>query len=222
MVGRSTYNLLRSVIAAAKPTDKTFEQLVEVLSAHYSPKPTEVMQWFRFNSRKRQDSETIANYVAELRRLAEFCSYGDALDKMLRDRLVWGVRDNAECRNRGEEPSRDAPKESVHFVKKQHQQQNAHSSGPGNCTQCGRRGHHSVDCPYTNFVCRGSHRWGHLQQMCRSTSGNPNPIKTPRSEKKHKSSVKQVEESEESETEADGLRLSWRDPQATNQGTTPC
>ena len=51
------------------------------------------MQQFRFNSRKRQESETIANYVAELRRLAEFCNYGDALNKMLRDRLVWGVRD---------------------------------------------------------------------------------------------------------------------------------
>ena len=41
--------------------------------------------------------------------------------------------------------------------------------------------------------------------MCRSTSGNPNPSNTPRSDKKHNAGVKQVEESEESEAEVDGL-----------------
>ena len=93
LVGRSAYNLLRSLIAPAKPTDKTFGELVSVLTKHYSPKPTEVMQRFRFNSRVRREGESIADYVAELRKLAEFCNYGDSLDKMLRDRLVWGVKD---------------------------------------------------------------------------------------------------------------------------------
>ena len=92
-MGRSAYNLLRSLIAPAKPTDKTFGELVSMLTKHYSPKPTEVMQRFRFNSRVRRDGESIADYVAELRKLAEFCNYGDSLDKMLRDRLVWGVKD---------------------------------------------------------------------------------------------------------------------------------
>ena len=35
----------------------------------------------------------MAAYLAELRRLAEHCNYGDTLDKMLRDRLVWGIND---------------------------------------------------------------------------------------------------------------------------------
>ena len=35
----------------------------------------------------------MAAYLADLRRLAEHCNYGDTLDKMLRDRLVWGVND---------------------------------------------------------------------------------------------------------------------------------
>lgn len=29
--------------------------------------------------------------MAKLRKLAKFCNYGDALNKMLRDQLVWGV-----------------------------------------------------------------------------------------------------------------------------------
>ena len=60
-----------------------------VLTEHYNPQPSEVMQRFRFNSRSRKAGETVAAYVADLRRLAEFCNYG-----MLRDRLVWGINDD--------------------------------------------------------------------------------------------------------------------------------
>ena len=51
------------------------------------------MQRFRFNSRSRHSGESVAAYLAELRRLAEHCNYGDTLDLMLRDRLVWGIND---------------------------------------------------------------------------------------------------------------------------------
>ena len=80
IVGRSTYNRLLSLIAPAKPTDKMCEELVKVLTVHYSPKPTEVMQCYRFNSGKKQEGETIVNYVTELKRLAEFGNYGDTLN----------------------------------------------------------------------------------------------------------------------------------------------
>jgi len=43
VVGHSSYTLLRSLIAPAKPAEKTFKELVEVLSKHYSPQPTEMM-----------------------------------------------------------------------------------------------------------------------------------------------------------------------------------
>ena len=102
---------------------------------------------------------------------------------------------------------RETVKESVHFVKKQHQQQNVQSSGPGNCIRCGKSGHRSANCPYENLVCRKCHRRGHLQRMCRSTSRNPNPSNTHRSDKKHNTGVRQVEESEESKAEVDGLWL---------------
>ncbi len=63
IVGRSAYNLLRSLIAPARPAAKTSEELVEVLTAHYSPRPTEVMQRFRFNSRAKKEGESIADYM---------------------------------------------------------------------------------------------------------------------------------------------------------------
>ena len=33
----------------------------------------------------------MAAYLTELRRLVEHCNYGGTLDKMLQDRLVWGI-----------------------------------------------------------------------------------------------------------------------------------
>ena len=99
VIGPAPYKLLRSLIAPTKPTDKTFEELVAVLTKHYSPQPSEVMQRFRFNSRSRKEGESVAAYVAELCRLAEFCNFGTTLDKMLRDQLVWGIKTTASKRS---------------------------------------------------------------------------------------------------------------------------
>ena len=51
-----------------------------MLMEHYSPRP-KVMQRFHFNSRARKEGESVAEYVAELRKGAEFCNYGDSLNK---------------------------------------------------------------------------------------------------------------------------------------------
>jgi len=81
-------------LAPVKPSDQTFEQLVDVLKKHYAPPPLEVMQHFRFNSWTRKPGESVATYVAELRTLAEYCNFADTLEKMLRDRLVTGISDD--------------------------------------------------------------------------------------------------------------------------------
>ena len=93
VIGPAPYKLLRSLLAPAKPKEKKYDELVAKLTEHYSPTPSEVMQRFRFNSRSRQAGESVAAYVAELRRLAQYCNYGDTLNKMLRDRIVWGIND---------------------------------------------------------------------------------------------------------------------------------
>ena len=51
------------------------------------------MQCFKFNTRTRKDNESVATYVAELKRLGEHCEFGDKLNEMVRDRLVCGVND---------------------------------------------------------------------------------------------------------------------------------
>ena len=92
--GASTYQLIRSVVSPAKPTEKTFDELVTLLREHYFPKPSVTMQRFVFNSRSRKQGESVTTFVADLRRLSEYCEFGDSLVEMLRDRLICGINND--------------------------------------------------------------------------------------------------------------------------------
>ena len=65
--------------------DKTYTELVGILKEHYSPKPSEMVQRFSFNSQFRQPEESASTFVSELQSLAKFCNFGTALEDMLRD-----------------------------------------------------------------------------------------------------------------------------------------
>ena len=45
----------------------------------------------KFNTRNRRSDENIDQYVTELSRLANDCSYGELLEEMIRDRIVFGT-----------------------------------------------------------------------------------------------------------------------------------
>ena len=88
-----TYQLIRNLVAQKKPTEETLVALVKLVETHHSPQPSVTVHRFKFNSRTQADGETVATFVAELRRLSEHCKFGNQLDQMLRDRLLCSVRD---------------------------------------------------------------------------------------------------------------------------------
>ena len=92
VIGGKTYALLGSLLAPEKPKDKTFEQLSDVLQKHFEPKPVVIVQRFHFHRRNQAPGETVAEYVAELRRLATHCKFEGYLEEALRDRLVCGLK----------------------------------------------------------------------------------------------------------------------------------
>ena len=90
-VGSKAYHTLRALVQPSKPNEKTYTECVSALKTHFSPKPTEIVQRYRFYTCSQQASETIAQFVAKLRQLSDGCNFKE-LDNMLRDRLVVGVR----------------------------------------------------------------------------------------------------------------------------------
>nr|XP_054759433.1 uncharacterized protein LOC129265467 [Lytechinus pictus] len=92
--GASTYKLMSSLAAPRKPGEVEFKELVKLMTDHRDPKPSVIVQRFKFNSRSRRPDESLSTYIAELRRLANECKFGTILEEMLRDRIVCGVADD--------------------------------------------------------------------------------------------------------------------------------
>ena len=82
-MGEKVHKLMSSLILPAKNNDKSFGQLVEVMRGHLCPLPSEIVQRHKFNSRIRQDGESVAVYVSELKALAQYCNFGETLEVIL-------------------------------------------------------------------------------------------------------------------------------------------
>ena len=90
-MGVKPYKLLSNLVAPRKAGECSYTEIVDVLKNHHNPRPSTIVQRFKFNTRVRGASESIRTFVAELKKLSEFCEYNDSLEEMLRDRLVCGI-----------------------------------------------------------------------------------------------------------------------------------
>ena len=95
VIGPRTFKLLTNLITPAKPGDKTYTELVEVLTDYFIPKQSEIVQRSKFYSHLRKPGENMLSYVPELHTLAELCNFGLTLDVMILNRLICGVNDDS-------------------------------------------------------------------------------------------------------------------------------
>lgn len=87
---------------------------MKALTQHLSPEPSEIYETFRFQSLKQNEGESVADYLAELRRIADHCGFGDALDNNLRDRFVIGRCEKTVQRILLAKPKKLTQKEAQH------------------------------------------------------------------------------------------------------------
>ena len=181
-VGASTYALLRSLVAPSKPGEKSFAELITALSNHFQPAPSPIVERFKFHSRSRKPGESVADFVAELRRLSEHCKFENTLNDMIRDRLVCGINDDALQKRLLAEPdltyekavklakSHETATQNVEDLKTQPPQTVGRLDNPRSdvtCYRCGRKGHIATKCHVDkDVVCHGCRRKGHLKRAC--------------------------------------------------------
>ena len=84
--GATTYKIIRNLVEEDKLDTTSYEDIVKLVKDHFDPAPSAIMQRYKFNTRTRDEGESVAAYVAALRDIAQHCEY------MLRDKLVCGVR----------------------------------------------------------------------------------------------------------------------------------
>ena len=145
----------------------------------------------------------MADYVAELRKLALHCQFGPYLMEALRDRLVCGLRSETqqkcllaeheltfdrvlaiaqsmEAADRDSHTLRGCNTQpgAVALVSQQHpfQRTPVDSSRVKECYRCGSLAHIASHCRFRDTICHNCLKKGHIAKVCRSrplTMGRP-------------------------------------------------
>ena len=181
---------------------------------------------YLFNKRIQEPGETYDQYLTELRKIAEGCEFDNITpDEILRDRLVFGIRDNkvrerllresglslkktdeicraSESMQKQMKIVRDKLDLPVNAVSKDKYQKKTGkrvTKGNKECGNCGQRHDTSrrENCPAYMKECRQCGKLSHWARKCRSS--------------KHSSGVKAVKEEDLSEEECFGVTSSELD-----------
>ena len=191
LIGGPTFQLLNNLVSPDNPKDKNLNELKDALKQHFSPAPLEIAERYRFHKRDQASGETVATYLAELRRLARYCNFGASLDTYLRDRLTCGLKNEGvikkllqeknltlqkavEIASAMEIAARDAAElgktaAPVHSLVRKPRPQSKVGTAPINsdtCFRCRRSGHRSADCKCKEMDCRKCGKRGHISRAC--------------------------------------------------------
>ena len=191
VIGGQVYDLISDLLAPEKPTDKSFDKLKTLLITldHYEPNPIVIAEHFNFNQRNQHLGETVAEYVAELCRLATHCECGLYLSEALRDRFVYGIRNEGTQKrllteaNLTLEKAIEVATSAVAAEKSAEQLRGAEQLRVGQvvspsvsapaCSCCGG-GHKDRNCCYRESICHNCNKKGHLARMCHAAHQTPN------------------------------------------------
>ncbi|XP_060106178.1 uncharacterized protein K02A2.6-like, partial [Heteronotia binoei] len=73
--GPATFEIAKGLSAPARLTEKSYEEIIRLLTGHFSPQPSQVARRFLFHRRDQAVGESAADYLAALRKIsAEFHS----------------------------------------------------------------------------------------------------------------------------------------------------
>ncbi|XP_046590198.1 uncharacterized protein LOC124293399 [Neodiprion lecontei] len=84
--------LLKQLAAPKKIKDTSFAENIKLMSDHLKPKPSETMERCTFHKASQKENETIADFVARLKKLSLYCNFSN-LDDALKDQFVCGIKD---------------------------------------------------------------------------------------------------------------------------------
>ena len=92
VIGLDTYGILKSLVSPADPSTKTFEELTATLRLHFAPKRNIIAERFKFYKREQRPAESLADFIVQIKALAQSCDFGSFLPNALREKLVCGIR----------------------------------------------------------------------------------------------------------------------------------
>ena len=161
-IGRDAFAKLKTLANPTVFTDLSLEQIVATMSQHYKRETVEIAECFKFFKRAQQDMEGAAQYIAEFRKLAKTCNFGEYLDTTLREKLVCGLKDHKTQKellcmqdltlSMAIEKARAAEvvnREILHFPAVEADTLKLYNEQKP-CHRCGQHGHTAANCRYKN------------------------------------------------------------------------
>lgn len=88
------YILVRNLCVPVLPEEKTMEELVKILSDHFSSVKSHFAERLKFYNAKRQPHESVNDWQAKVKSLASNCKFSTELQVVMRDIFVIGINDD--------------------------------------------------------------------------------------------------------------------------------
>ena len=186
VIGGKTYSLLKNLLNPVLPVTRTYEQLAETLKNHLCPEPIIIAERYKFYEAKQEKGESLSQYIARLRKLAERCNFGAFLEDALRDKYVCGLESNSirkmllakkkltlrdavekslSCELAAEEDSvitKDVKEETNYTIDYKSR------SEKRRCYRCDSSSHLANQCRFKEKICNHCKIKGHIAAACRT------------------------------------------------------
>ena len=159
--------------------------IIMKLEGHFQPKRNAIYERYVFQCRVQGPDEEFDRFVDDLRQLSASCAYGELEDEMLRDRIVFGIKDGAPRSRLLREPDLTLDKaidmvRSDEVSSKRLQRMEGETVNYANYSQTRRKpappcrycgGYHQKgNCPAYGQTCKKCQKLHHFAKVCRANS----------------------------------------------------
>ena len=158
-------------------------QLSLKFSVRYESKWAVIADQFHYHKRDQTEGENVTDYDTSLRKLAQYCKFGDHLEDALRDRLVCGLQQETTQRRPLSEvdltyskaieiartiETTDKGTKSFKYAEATIKKFISHTTQPKDtaCYRCGHLGHASSGCKFKTATCPACGKIGHIAPVC--------------------------------------------------------
>ena len=95
VIGEQAYEILRGLCDPELPSNKSYTDLCKLLKEQFSKKVAIFKERIEFYDLKQYENETVKEFFVRLKNKAIECKFGAALNEVLKDRLVSGLKRGA-------------------------------------------------------------------------------------------------------------------------------
>ena len=85
-------SLVETLTFESEEERKDVTKLIAKLDEYFRGQTNEIYETFKFFTRDQEATESLTDYIAALKKLSKTCNFGTLRDRLVRDKIVCGIR----------------------------------------------------------------------------------------------------------------------------------